>query len=123
MDSLRLFTPAQYSGLPGMAFPSPNDTYPSKDDVAAYLQDYASAFDLPVRLNTRVTSLTRRDGGYLVSSAGERRPSCAPRCSAADDSRTPTWAARHADLVNIWSRSRPNQEGLVGTRETSAAPP
>ena len=47
-DSLRLFTPAQYSGLPGMAFPSPKDTYPAKDDVAAYLRSYVSAFDLPV---------------------------------------------------------------------------
>src|SRR5215218_11041346 len=44
-DSLTLFTPAQYSGLPGMAFPSPKDTYPSKEDVASYLQSYVSAFD------------------------------------------------------------------------------
>ena len=70
-DSLRLFTPAQYSSLPGMAFPSPRDTYPAKDDVAAYLQAYASAFDLPVRLNARVTSLTERDGEYLVATADE----------------------------------------------------
>jgi putative flavoprotein involved in K+ transport len=70
-DSLRLFTPAQYSSLPGMAFPSPRDTYPSKDDVAAYLQTYASAFDLPVRLNSRITSLTKRGGGYLVTIANE----------------------------------------------------
>ena len=53
VDSLRLFTPAQYSNLPGMAFPLPKDTYPAKDDVAAYLQAYASAFDLPVRYPIR----------------------------------------------------------------------
>ena len=41
-DSLRLFTPAQYSSLPGMAFPAPKDTYPSKDDVASYLRSYVS---------------------------------------------------------------------------------
>jgi putative flavoprotein involved in K+ transport len=35
-DSLILFTPAQYDGLPGMAFPAPHDTYPGKDDVADY---------------------------------------------------------------------------------------
>lgn len=70
-NSLRLFTPAQYSNLPGMAFPSPRDTYPAKDDVAQYLQAYASAFDLPVRLNARVTSLTERDGKYLIATAGE----------------------------------------------------
>ena len=70
-DSLTMFTPAQYSSLPGMAFPSPNDTYPGKDDVAAYLKAYASAFDLPVRLNARVTSLTKRDGEYLVATENE----------------------------------------------------
>ena len=70
-DSLKLFTPGQYSGLPGMAFPSPNDTYPSKDDVASYLQSYVSAFDLPVKLNAKVTSLTEREGKYLVRTADE----------------------------------------------------
>jgi len=70
-DSLTLFTPAQYSGLPGLAFPSPKDTYPSKDDVARYLQSYVSAFDLLVRLNAKVTSLTQRDGSYVVATADE----------------------------------------------------
>ena len=70
-DSLTLFTPAQYSGLPGMAFPLPKDTYPSKDDVVTYLQSYISAFDLPVRLNAKVTSLTQRDGAYVVATADE----------------------------------------------------
>jgi putative flavoprotein involved in K+ transport len=37
-DSLKLFTPAQYDALPGMAFPAPADTYPTKDPVADYLQ-------------------------------------------------------------------------------------
>jgi putative flavoprotein involved in K+ transport len=56
-DSLKLFTPAQYNALPGMAFPAPADTYPTKDPVADYLQTYAAALDLPVRLNSRVTEL------------------------------------------------------------------
>jgi putative flavoprotein involved in K+ transport len=70
-DSLTLFTPAQYSGLPGMAFPLAKDTYPSKDDVVTYLHSYVSAFDLPMRLNARVTSLTQRDGAYVVATADE----------------------------------------------------
>ena len=69
-DSLVLFTPAQYDNLPGLPFPAAPDTYPGKDDVANYLQSYAAAFDLPVRLNTRVAALTRSDGGYLAK-AGE----------------------------------------------------
>jgi putative flavoprotein involved in K+ transport len=70
-DSLTLFTPARYSGLPGMAFPSRRDSYPSKDDVASYLRAYASAFDLPVRLGAEVTSLTERAGGYVVRTADD----------------------------------------------------
>ena len=70
-DSLSLFTPAQYSGLPGMAFPSRKDTYPSKNHVAAYLESYVSAFDLPVRRNAKVRSLTRRDEAYVVATADE----------------------------------------------------
>jgi putative flavoprotein involved in K+ transport len=58
-DSLRLFTPTQYDALPGMPFPGPPDTYPGKDAVAAYLNDYAAAFSLPVKLNARVTSLSK----------------------------------------------------------------
>jgi putative flavoprotein involved in K+ transport len=70
-DSLTLFTPAQYSGLPGMAVPLPKDTYPSKDDVVTYLRSYVSAFDLSVRLNAKVTSLTRREGTYVVAAEDE----------------------------------------------------
>jgi putative flavoprotein involved in K+ transport len=65
-DSLRLFTPAQYDALPGMPFPAPPDTYPGKDAVAAFLHDYAIAFDLPVRLGSRVTGLTRDGDDFLV---------------------------------------------------------
>ncbi len=57
-DSLRLFSPAQYDALPGMAFPASADTYPGKDAVADFLRDYATAFDLPVRLGKRVTALS-----------------------------------------------------------------
>ncbi len=70
-DSLTLFTPAQYSGLPGMAFPSPKDTYPTKDDVASYLQAYISDFNLPVKLNAKVTSLTKPEGEYVVATADQ----------------------------------------------------
>src|SRR5438477_5630128 len=70
-DSLTLFTPAQYSGLPGMDFPAEKDSYASRDEVAAYLKAYASAFDLPVKGNARVTSVSKSDGGYLIAAADE----------------------------------------------------
>jgi putative flavoprotein involved in K+ transport len=68
-DSLKLFTPAQYDALPGMPFPAPTDTYPTKDPVADYLQAYAAAFELPVRLNARVTDLRRAGHEFEVRTA------------------------------------------------------
>ena len=56
-DSLRLFTPAKYSGLPGMPFPAPPMHLADKDEVGDYLERYAERFDLPVRLGTRAESL------------------------------------------------------------------
>jgi putative flavoprotein involved in K+ transport len=66
-DSLQLFTSGRYDNLPGMPFPAAADSYPGKDDAADYLRAYAAEFDLPVRLDSTVTSLTRgADGGYLA---------------------------------------------------------
>jgi putative flavoprotein involved in K+ transport len=62
-DSLRLFTAAQYDNLPGMAFPAPHGSYPGKAEVADFLQAYATKFELPVALDTKVTSL-RHNGVY-----------------------------------------------------------
>ena len=71
-DSLRLFTPAALSGLPGMPFPFAGGYFPTKDETADHLEEYAKKFDLPVRLGRRVDFLRREGGGYLVS-AGEER--------------------------------------------------
>ena len=70
-DSLRLFTPAQYDGLPGMPFPGPPDTYPGKDAVAGYLKAYVAAFDLPVRLHSPVTGLSQTDEGFKIHTQRE----------------------------------------------------
>jgi putative flavoprotein involved in K+ transport len=70
-DSLTLFTPARYDALPGMPFPAPADTYPTKDPVAGYLQAYASALEVPVRLNARVTSLSRTEEGFEARTADQ----------------------------------------------------
>jgi putative flavoprotein involved in K+ transport len=71
-DSLRLFTPGRYSGLPGMPFPGTPHAFPTKDQVADYLEAYAARFELPVRTGVKVDRLTR-DGGRFELSAGERR--------------------------------------------------
>jgi putative flavoprotein involved in K+ transport len=66
-DSLELFTPAAYSSLPGLAFPGDPEHYPGKDEVADYLETYASKFQLPVHHRARVRSLKRIDAGYRLT--------------------------------------------------------
>ncbi|MFE5973537.1 flavin-containing monooxygenase [Streptomyces sp. NPDC056460] len=73
-DSLTLFTSAQFSGLPGLPFPGDGRHYPGKDEVAAYLRDYAERFDLPVLPDHRVLSVRRDGDGYLLrTTRGECR--------------------------------------------------
>src|SRR5215204_6394950 len=69
-DSLRLFTSVRYDSLPGLDFPGYPDSYPGRDDVVAYLTDYARRFELPVELDSRVLAVRARgDGGFLVELA------------------------------------------------------
>jgi putative flavoprotein involved in K+ transport len=69
-DSLRLFTPARYVGLPGFRFPGRGDLAPTKDEMADYLQSYAERFQLPVRNGIKVESLTKSADGFLVTADG-----------------------------------------------------
>lgn len=71
-DSLRLFTPARFDGLDGMPFPADPYRFPSKDEMADYLESYAARFRLPVRTGMRVSELTRERGQYIVRAAGVR---------------------------------------------------
>ena len=71
-DSLRLFTPASFSRLPGLPIPAPAWSFPTKDELADYLESYAEQFELPVRTGVNVDGLSRVDGRFVVS-AGELR--------------------------------------------------
>jgi putative flavoprotein involved in K+ transport len=71
-DSLRLFTPAVFSGLDGLRFPAPSFSFPTKDEMADYLELYARTFALPVRLGVRVDRLSRAGDKFLVV-AGDKR--------------------------------------------------
>lgn len=69
-DSLRLFTPAVHSSLPGLPFPGPRWHHPTKDEVADYLTTYAATFDLPIRHCAALERVTRDGEGYRVRAAG-----------------------------------------------------
>ena len=99
-DSLHLFTPARYDGLPGMPFPAPAFSYPTKDQVADYLEAYATRFDLPVRTGVRVDRLSRDGDRYVV---------------AAGDSRI------LADHVVVASGARLSLRGVLMTRQPSTS--
>src|SRR5580765_7913545 len=64
-DSLRLFSPARYSGLPGMSFPGRGDAFPTKNQVADYLVEYARRFQLPVRNGVRVDRLWKEGERFV----------------------------------------------------------
>ena len=71
-DSLRLFTPATYDGLDGMPFPARPDSFPTKDEMADYLEAYAGRFALPVRTGVRVDRVSREGHRYAVETAHGR---------------------------------------------------
>ena len=65
-DSLLLFTPRRYDSLPGLPFPGDPDGYPTRDEVIAYLEQYAETFDLPIELGSHVRSVKTNDAGFSV---------------------------------------------------------
>src|SRR5688572_27197366 len=70
-DSLRLYSPAKYDGLPGMRFPARGASFPTTVEMADYLEAYATRFELPVRSSTRVHAVTN-DGERYVVTTGEQ---------------------------------------------------
>ena len=67
--SLTLFTPRSYSALPGLALTGDPDGFPTKDEIADYLEVYAGHFGLPIRLDAEVRSLERIDAGFQAALA------------------------------------------------------
>lgn len=75
-DSLRLYSPARFDGLPGLRFPAPPWSFPTKDEVADYLEAYADHWDLAVRLGTRVSGLAQDPGGGFVVTTAAGQVHC-----------------------------------------------
>jgi putative flavoprotein involved in K+ transport len=71
-ESLTLFTPRRYSALPGFPFPGDLDGYPTRDEVIAYLEQYAQTFELPLKLSSEVKKLEVGDDGRFRLEVGGR---------------------------------------------------
>ena len=68
-DSLRLFTPRDLDALPEMAFPTGDDAFPNKDEVADYQERYAKEMHFALRLGSVVRAV-RRVGDVFESAVG-----------------------------------------------------
>jgi putative flavoprotein involved in K+ transport len=103
--SLRLFSPAQHSSLPGWPMPPTGPNYPSALDAAEYLRSYEKRYGLPVHWPTRITSVTR-DGEWL-------------RLEGSTGAGAGTWWARHViSATGTWWQpylpSHPGQRDFTG---------
>jgi putative flavoprotein involved in K+ transport len=94
-DTLRLFTPAQLDGLPGLPFPALKGSYPTKDAMAGFLETYVDAFALPVRVATRVGRLSSSGQGFLVTGGGQpiEAAQVVVATGAYQSPRVPAWGA------------------------------
>ena len=114
-DSLRLFTPARFSGLDGMPFPAPPTYFPTKDEMADYLEAYASRFELPVRSGARVRRLTRENGRFVALTEAARFEAANVVVAMSDDQkpRVPAFAGRlDAGIRALHSADYRNPEQL-----------
>ena len=66
--SLRLVSPARFSSLPSLSFPGDPERYPARDEVIAYLRQYADHFQLPIVNGIRVASVARDGELFAVQS-------------------------------------------------------
>ncbi|KQW04729.1 portal protein [Leifsonia sp. Root4] len=114
-DSLRLFTPAKYDGLPGMRFPGDRLGFPTKDEVADYLESYAARFQLPVQTGVRVDRVRFEDGCFIATADGHRWESnnVVLTTGGQHAPKVPEFAARLApDIVQLHSSGYRNPAQL-----------
>ena len=70
-DSLRLYSPAAYDGLPGLPFPARRASFPTTHEMADYLETYAKHFELPVRSGTAVETLAKEGERYVLTAGAQ----------------------------------------------------
>ncbi|MDT0551987.1 ArsO family NAD(P)H-dependent flavin-containing monooxygenase [Urechidicola vernalis] len=65
-DSLKLFSPTEYSSLSGWGMPKSENEYPLKDEFISYLNQYEDRYEIPVQRNTRVISVLKENERFKV---------------------------------------------------------
>ena len=109
-DSLRLFTPARFDGLAGMPFPAPSHAFPTKDQMADYLEAYAARFGLPVRTGVKVDRVSPLGDHFLVEAGNLRLEAehVVVAMATYQESRLPPFAGElHPGVVQLhWSEYR-----------------
>ena len=129
-DSLRLFTPARFNGLDGMPFPGPRYAFPTKDEMADYLESYAAHFQLPVLPGMRVQRLSRNGSRYVVD-AGSRQFETdhvvvamasyqGPKVPAFATELSPAIVQMHSCEYKSLSQLKPGGVLIVGTANSGA---
>ena len=117
-DSLKLFTPKEYSSLPGLEFSGDPHECPSKDEVADYLKKYADEFELPVNFNQHVKSVTSVAGNFKVETEGSEylAQSVIVATGPFQKPRIPEWAKEIASSKQIHSSEYRNPEQIQGNK-------
>ena len=104
-DSLTLFTPRRYDSLPGLPFPGDPDGYPNRDEVIAYLEEYARTLELPVQLSTPVQSLEQANGRLWMDLACKQQCDYSPKASRIHCTLAPAPSTRNTSKRHAVSRS------------------
>ena len=129
-DSLRLFTPAKYDGLVGLPFPAPAFSFPTKDEMANYLEAYARKFRLPVLTGVSVNRVSRDGARYLVETGSGRWEADhvvvamatyqAPRVPEFAGSLAPSIRQLHSSAYRNPGQLQPGDVLLVGAANSGA---
>lgn len=129
-DSLRLFTPAKFDGLPGMRFPADPLSFPTKDQEADYLEAYAARFELPVRGGVAVEAVWRENARFVVATGTDRWTadnvvlatggSQVPRVPHLAESMAPEVLQLHSSDYRNPAQLRPGKVLVVGVGNSGA---
>ncbi|MFD1707646.1 flavin-containing monooxygenase [Siminovitchia sediminis] len=114
-DSLVLFTPRKYSSLPGLKLEGEEHGFPSKDEIAVYLQAYGETFNLPIQLNEEVIQIVKDGEVFIIRTNRNeyRSKNVVIATGPFQTPNTPPWSQELAASVNQLHSSRYKNPGQL----------